>query len=90
MSAGMVERLREAQDMVRLLLGNADAAEADAAVIKLLYLTMRIRCDRIEAYRSAVHRSILMKLGNNPLPNMRQKPFPFNAGGVFVCRKTFR
>jgi hypothetical protein len=32
--AEMIMRLRSAQDMVRLLLGNADAAEADA-VIKL-------------------------------------------------------
>lgn len=32
MSADTVARLRAAQDMVRLLLGNADAREADAVI----------------------------------------------------------
>lgn len=32
MSEDMVARLRAAQDMVRLLLGNADAQEADAVI----------------------------------------------------------
>jgi len=36
--ADTVQRLRAAQDMIRLLLGNADAAEADA-VLKEYALT---------------------------------------------------
>ena len=35
-SLDAVARLRSAQDMVRLLLGNADAVEADAVVAKFV------------------------------------------------------
>lgn len=33
MDAGSVQRLRAAQDMVRLLLGNAEQEEADAVIV---------------------------------------------------------